>query len=37
MNTIRELIRRWKACKDYDWRWVPNPNVRCSRGGVEYW
>jgi hypothetical protein len=29
--------RRWKHYKDLDWRQVPPPNVRCSRGGREYW
>ncbi len=37
MKFIKELIRRWKTCRDYDWRSVPPPNVRCSRGGLEYW
>ena len=29
--------RRWKNYQDQDWRQVPPPNVRCSRGGREYW
>ena len=37
MQKIKELIRRLKACRDYEWRHVPDPNWRCARGGKEYW
>jgi peptidoglycan/LPS O-acetylase OafA/YrhL len=29
--------QRWHYFKDLDWRQVPPPNYRCSRGGREYW
>jgi uncharacterized membrane protein len=29
--------RRWKHQQDQDWRQVPPPNWRSSRGGREYW
>lgn len=34
---LRHLIRKINAIKDYDWRWVPPPNWRSSRGGRDYW
>ena len=29
--------RRWQMFKDQDWRQVPPPNWRSSRGGREFW
>jgi hypothetical protein len=37
LKTIKEIYQRIKAAKDYDWRRVPNPNVRSSRGGRDFW
>jgi peptidoglycan/LPS O-acetylase OafA/YrhL len=34
---VTRWYRRWKQYKDLDWRKVPPPNVRSSRGGREYW
>lgn len=34
---IKQWLKRWKAWRDYEWRWVPAPNWRSSRGGRDYW
>jgi hypothetical protein len=34
---IIDLWRKLRREKDLEWRKVPPPNVRCSRGGREFW
>lgn len=34
---LTRLWRRHQRMKFLDWRQVPPPNWRCSRGGREYW
>ena len=29
--------QRWQYFKDLDWRQVPPPNWRCSRGNKDFW
>ena len=34
---LASLWRSWQHLKDQEWRSVPPPNYRSSRGGREYW
>ena len=34
---LTEWLSRWNRFMDYEWRQVPNPNWRSSRGGRDYW
>lgn len=34
---LTSMYRRWQSFKDQEWRQVPPPNYRSSRGGREYW
>jgi hypothetical protein len=39
-STVRwiiDLFRKLKANRDREWRSVPYPNWRCSRGGRDIW
>jgi hypothetical protein len=37
MSWLRQMLKRWRELVDYEWRQVPNPNWRSSRGGRDYW
>ena len=34
---LTSMWRRWQYLKDQEWRSVPPPNVRCSRGNKDFW
>ena len=37
IKAIKRWLKGWQDFKDYQWRSVPPPNYRSSRGGREYW
>jgi len=37
IKLIQDFFRRLDSFRQYEWRHVPNPNWRSSRGGKEYW